>query len=118
MKNLVKIVLLVLVFVSPFSLVHAGKAAPGIQKKSPPVIYDVSVSRLENTVMISWKTSVPTSGSIRITTEFEPGAYVDDKSGTRHEMTVALPIGSTWAIYTVESYSEMYGPAESVSGTL
>lgn len=94
-----------------FPTVLAAKVAdaPGVQKKIPLEITDISVSSTPTTVTVSWTTSQPSYGSIVIAYEFDGVGYVDPRYGTHHEMTVTgLTPGQSYGL-TVESHTDRYG---------
>ena len=112
-----RIIIVGLVLFSPFAWAEAGKSedAPGIQKKVPPLISDVSVAVSNGTATITWQTSVPTFGSVIVFSEFDAVGYPDLKFGTRHEVTVQRTAGDE---FLIESHSDKYGAAAPWEGTL
>ena len=83
--------------------------APGVQKKIPLEITNISVSTTPTTVTVSWMTSQPSSGSIVIAYEFDGVGYLDPKFGVRHEITVTgLTPGQSYGL-NVESHTDNYG---------
>ena len=89
--------------------------APGILKKSPLEISNVYVSATSTSATISWSTSSPSRGSVIIFYEFDGVGYIDEKSGTHHEVTVPVGGGRTYE-FLIESHSDNYGIASPAEG--
>jgi hypothetical protein len=104
-----------LLVITPFASADAKNTAPGIMKKLPLVISDVTVSVTLTSATVSWTTSKPSHGSIVVHYGFDAVGYVDEKFGTNHSVTVENLAQNTKYPVTIESHSDVYGSASPVS---
>lgn len=118
MKTTIKLLsVLILAFVPAFIAGGKVESAPGVQKKVPLEIYNVTIATTPTSVTISWSTTQPSEGSVIIEYELDAVGYLDDKAGTRHQIVVTdLGPGNVYG-YRIGSYSTTYGSSTPVIGT-
>jgi hypothetical protein len=107
MKTTIKVLaLLILTLIPSFFAAAKPEDAPGIQKKTLEILH-VSVATTATTATISWETNTPSTGSILA----DGYAIVDDKTGTRHSVTIPFLIAGLQYHFLVDAFSEIYGEA-------
>ena len=107
MKTTIKVLaLLILALVPSFFVGAKPENAPGIQKKTLQIVH-VSVDTTATTATISWETNTPSMGSILA----DGYAIIDDKTGTRHSVTIPFLIAGLEYHFLVDAFSEIYGEA-------
>jgi len=107
MKSTIKLLaLLILAIVPGFFATAKPENAPGIRKKTLQIL-NVSVATTATTATISWETNTPSMGSILA----DGYAILDDKTGTRHSVTIPFLIAGLEYRFLVDAFSEIYGEA-------
>jgi hypothetical protein len=106
MKTIVKLVAVLMLLSAPTYFATAKpEDAPGIQKK-PLHILNFSVETTATSATVSWETNIPSMGSIF----FQNIGILDDKTGTRHSVTIPFLSPDIEYHVRIEAFSEVFGP--------
>ena len=112
MKSPLRFVAVAILATVPLFIATASpESAPGIQKKTLE-IFNVRVVTTATTVTISWETNVSSMGVVNLS-DF---GIIDDKTGTRHSITIPGLVPGGEYHFIIQSFSDRYGAAAPYSG--